>query len=150
MVDDDKLKISVELLERSVHDRIKREIEILTTSMTLKIKKRLKMKDIISKFSTKVDSVEFNKQLERINNNVTVFSDKVEFRLPAMELDFNRRISNKADIESVNKALNTKVDKEFLDTIFERMNGMEEKIRKVEELAIAGELGDMDAGGQDE
>jgi hypothetical protein len=37
-----------------------------------------------------------------------------------------------------------------LDTIFERMNGMEEKIRKVEELAIAGELGDMDAGGQDE
>ena len=99
MVDDDKLKISVELLERSVHDRIKREIEILTTSMTLKIKKRLKMKDIISKFGTKVDSVEFNKQLERINNNVTVFSDKVEFRLPAMELDFNRRIGNKADIE---------------------------------------------------
>ena len=108
------------------------------------------MKDIISKFSTKVDSVEFNKQLERINNNVTVFSNKVEFRLPAMELDFNRRIGNKADIEQVNKALATKVDKEFLDTIFERMNGMEEKIRKVEELAIAGELGDMDAGGQDE
>ena len=43
--------------------------------MNLKIKKRLKMKDIISKFGTKVDNVEFNKQLERINNNVTVFSD---------------------------------------------------------------------------
>ena len=56
----------------------------------MKIKKRLKLKDIVNKFNTKVDNIEFNKQLERINNNVTVFSDKVDYRLPAMELDFNR------------------------------------------------------------
>ena len=68
----------------------------------MKIKKRLKMKEIVSKFNTKVDTIEFNKQLERINNNVTVFSDKVDFRLPAMEMEFNRRILNKADIEAVN------------------------------------------------
>ena len=58
--------------------------------MSMKIKKRLKLKDIVNKFNTKVDNIEFNKQLERINNNVTVFSDKVDYRLPAMELDFNR------------------------------------------------------------
>ena len=76
----------------------------------MRIKKRLKMKDVENKFNTKVDAVEFNKHLERINNSFTVVSDKVEFRLPAMELEFNRRIANKADIESVNDALKKKVD----------------------------------------
>lgn len=101
----------------------------------MKIKKRLKMKEIVSKFNTKVDTVEFNKQLERINNNVTVFSDKLEFRLPAMEMEFNRRILNKADIESVNQALSKKVDNTFMDTIIERINGVEELAHKAMEIA---------------
>ena len=43
--------------------------------------------------------IEFHKQLERIDNNVTTFSDKVEFRLPAMEKQFFDMIKNKAGID---------------------------------------------------
>ena len=39
-----------------MHDRIKRELEILNNQMRMKIKKRLKMKEIVSKFNTKVDT----------------------------------------------------------------------------------------------
>ena len=50
------------------------------------------MQDVVSKLTSKVDTIEFNKQLERIDNNVTIFSDKVEYRLPAMEKQFTDMI----------------------------------------------------------
>ena len=43
------------------------------------------MKDLDAKLTGKVNQIEFQKQLERIDNNVQVFSDKVEYKLPAME-----------------------------------------------------------------
>ena len=44
-----------------------------------------------------------------------MFSDKVEYKLPAMEKQFVDMIQKKADFDKVNAALETKVDKTFLD-----------------------------------
>jgi hypothetical protein len=98
-----------------MYDKIKREIQGLRDQIGYKIKKRLKMKHVEEKLSVKVNTQEFMKQIERLDNNITVFSDKVEFRLPAMEYEFHRAIQNKAEISAVQEALDQKVDKTFVD-----------------------------------
>lgn len=84
------------------------------------------MKDVLSKLTGKVDSIEFNKQLERIDNNVTIFSDKVEYKLPAMEKQFTDMIQKKADIAQVNEALELKADKTDIEKLIERINEVHE------------------------
>jgi len=59
MVDSDKLRITFELLETQMQDRIKREIQILDDRFRPKFKKRLKMKDLDSKLTGKVNQIEF-------------------------------------------------------------------------------------------
>jgi len=90
--------------------------------MRPKIKKRLKMKDLMGKLTGKVDMIEFNKQLERIDNNVSIFSDKVEYKLPAMEKQFTDMIQKKANIEDVNTAFALKADKTDIDMLLDRIN----------------------------
>lgn len=69
--------------------------------MRSKIKKRLKMKDVDEKLNSKVNIHEFMKQVERIDNNVTVFGDKVDYRLPAIEYEFSRQLNGKAEMKVV-------------------------------------------------
>ena len=101
MVDEDKLKITAELLENQMYDKIKREIQGLSDLLSSKIKKRLKMKHLDEKLNSKVNIHEFMKQVERIDNNVTVFGDKVEYRLPAIEYEFSRQLQGKAEMKVV-------------------------------------------------
>jgi hypothetical protein len=58
-----------------LHDKIKREIEGINGELTAKIKKRLKLKDLTSDLDNKVNIAEFMKQIERLDNNMTVFGD---------------------------------------------------------------------------
>ena len=46
LVDEKKLKVSYELLESQMHDRLKREITIMEEKLKPKIKKRLKEKTL--------------------------------------------------------------------------------------------------------
>jgi len=61
MVDEKKLKVSYELLESQMHERLKREINILEERLKPKIKKRLKESTLSSKLLSKVDSEDFKK-----------------------------------------------------------------------------------------
>lgn len=97
MVDEKKLMISYELLESQMHERLKREIIILEERLKPKIKKRLKEKDLTSKLLGKINSEEFDKQVERIDNTMSVLGDKVDYRLPAMDYEFKRNLKVKAD-----------------------------------------------------
>lgn len=45
----------------------------------------------------KVNTDEFMKQIERVDNTVYVLDDKINNRIPAMEYEFHRAIKNKAD-----------------------------------------------------
>lgn len=61
MVDETKLKITSELLETQLHDKIKRELQNLNDQLKPKIKKRLKMKHVDEKLNSKVNINEFMK-----------------------------------------------------------------------------------------
>ena len=93
-----------------------------------KIKKRAKAADIDAKITGKVDSVEFKKHIERINNQLRIVEDSVELKFPAMEYRFNRDLKNKVALSEVEKMMSTKVDQVTFQELVERMN-------KVEELA---------------
>ena len=70
MVDEQKLKITYELLEMQVDERLKRELKHLEERMKPKIKKRLKQKDLNVQLQGKVNMAEFKKGIERLDNNV--------------------------------------------------------------------------------
>jgi len=61
LVNDDKLSITVELMEATMDERLKRDLEKLHDRLKPSIKKRIKMKHIESKLLTKTNVVEFNK-----------------------------------------------------------------------------------------
>ena len=97
LVGEDKLKVTFELLEGQMHDRIQRTTQVLEDKLKLKIKKRMKYHEIDEKLKGKVGMIEFMKQIERIDNGVQVFTDSVEYKLPAIQHDLERQIKHKAD-----------------------------------------------------
>ena len=61
LIDDEKLKISMELLEEDMDRRMKGALEQYLNQLKPKIKKRLKIKDLDAKLSSKVNFNEFMK-----------------------------------------------------------------------------------------
>lgn len=98
-----------------MHDRLKREITILEEKLKPKIKKRLKEKSLQQKLLHKVNSEDFHKQVERLDNVVQVLQDKVEYRLPAMDYEFKRTLKVKADRAWVEELQTKKADISIID-----------------------------------
>lgn len=115
LVHDTKLKITVELLENTFDERMKRELEKLHDRMKPKIKKRVKMKQIESKLLTKTNLHIFNKEVSRLDDKLQLLQDTVDHKLPAMEYKFERELNNKASAADVESLTETKADKEFVD-----------------------------------
>jgi hypothetical protein len=130
LVNDDKLSITVELMEATMDERLKRDLEKLHDRLKPSIKKRIKMKHIESKLLTKTNVVEFNKTVQRLDDKIQLLGDRVDYKLPSMEYEFERALKNKAELEMVEKLVDTKVDKTFVDSLIDRIN-------KIEEMAAA-------------
>jgi hypothetical protein len=115
LVNDDKLSITVELMEATMDERLKRELDKLHDRLKPSIKKRIKMKHIESKLLTKTNVVEFNKTVQRLDDKIQLLGDQVDYKLPSMEYEFDRKIANKAEKKYVDDMIDTKVDKTFVD-----------------------------------
>jgi len=79
-----------------------------------KIKKRLKISKYEEYLKGKVNYYEFKKQIDRVDNIVSVIQDKVDYRIPAMELEFNRELNKKANVDEVDEEMEKKADKTFV------------------------------------
>ena len=79
MVNEDKLKITFELLESQIKERSLRELQYLMDTIRPKIKKRIKEKDVDKKIIGKVNKIEFLKHIERLDDNVRILGDKVDY-----------------------------------------------------------------------
>ncbi len=79
MVNEDKLKITFELLESQIKERSQRELQYLMDTIRPKIKKRIKEKDVDKKIIGKVNKIEFLKHIERLDDNVRILGDKVDY-----------------------------------------------------------------------
>ena len=117
-------------MENSMDERLKRELEKLHDRLKPSIKKRIKMKHIESKLLTKTNVVEFNKTVQRLDDKIQLLNDTVEYKLPSMEYEFERALKNKAEKDDVQKLVDEKVDKTFVDELITRIN-------KIEEMAAA-------------
>ena len=86
----------------------------------------MKYHEIDEKLKGKVGMIEFMKQIERIDNGVQVFTDSVEYKLPALKYELERDLKNKADMNYVESKLSTKVDHEHMEKLIDRINKIEE------------------------
>ena len=67
-----------------------------------------------------------------------VLGDKVDYRLPAMDYEFKRKLKVKADTQWVDDQLKTKVEQTFCDMLLDRIN-------KIEEMAASTQRAQKDA-----
>ena len=79
MVNENKLKITFELLEFQIKEKSLRELQYLMDTIRPKIKKRIKEKDVDKKIIGKVNKIEFLKHIERLDDNVRILGDKVDY-----------------------------------------------------------------------
>jgi len=85
LVTEEHLKIAMELQESEFHHFMDRKFNVLLEAIKPKIKKRVKISEYKGYLTSKVSVEEFNKQITRIDNLVSIIEDKVDFRLPALE-----------------------------------------------------------------
>lgn len=65
-----------------------------------------------------------------------VLGDKVDYKLPAMDYEFKRSLVNKADLSVVESLMEKKVDKEFVERLIERINGIEETATAAKNMKV--------------
>ena len=82
-----------------------------------------------------------------------VLGDKVDHYLPAFKLDFDEKLQKKADFEKVNALVSTKVDKDVVESLIDRVNKMQEQIAEASKQAALraaeASMDDDDASGSD-
>lgn len=141
LIDDEKLKISMELLEEDMDRRMKGALEQYLNQLKPKIKKRLKIKDLDAKLSSKVNFNEFMKQIERMDNSIQVVQNVIEHKIPAFRYEIETQLKYKPTMDQVNQALEKKADKEVVDKLLDRINQFDETIKRIggQLAAVAGE-----------
>ena len=143
LIDDEKLKISMELLEEDMDRRMKGALEQYVNQLKPKIKKRLKITDLDAKLSSKVNFNEFMKQIERMDNSIQVVQNVIEHKIPAFRYEIETQLAYKPTMDQVNKELEKKADKEVVDKMLDRLNQFDDTMKK-----IGGQL--AEANGEDE
>ena len=99
LIDEQKLRISLELMESDFDRRLKSGIEMLSETLKPKIKKRMKKEMVEGMIVQKTNEAEFRKQIERLDNSLQIVQDVVDHKLPAMKYEIQRELKNKADID---------------------------------------------------
>ena len=69
---------------------------------------------------------EFQTQIGRINNDLSVIADIVEVKLPAVERSLMSEMAKKAGSKEIEEMGDRKADKEIIDKLVERLNKIEE------------------------
>ena len=137
LVNDEKLKITVELLEDQIKERMTRDLGILEDRVKQKVKKRLKKDEIVAFIRQKVDRAEYKKNTDRIEGVVQVLNDRVDNELPAFKIDILNALKAKADRDEVKQQMEVKADKEMVDSLVERLNHMQESLMEAIKTAQA-------------
>ena len=86
-------------------------MEMLFDRLRPKLKKRIKMKDIENRFLGKVNLIDFKKHVDKMESNLQIIEDKVEYKLPAMDYEFKRALKNKVDMAEVEALFAKKEEK---------------------------------------
>ena len=137
LVNEDKLKITVELLEEQLKERTARDLQTLEDTLKRKIKKRLTAEEMSKKLLQKVDRGEYQKQADRLDGAVQVLGDRVDHELPAFKVDLLNALKSKAETADVTAELEKKVDNKIVDSLIERVNTMQEKLEEAIKAAAA-------------
>ena len=132
-------------MESDFERRLKSGLEILSETLKPKIKKRLKSKHVEGMLVQKTNEAEFRKQIERLDNSLQIVQDVVDHKLPSLKYEIERELKNKADIVKFQAALDTKVDKDVIEKIIERINRMEEVTARLGGGGAGEMMGDEEA-----
>ena len=101
MVTEESLKVALELINNEFGLLLDRRLTVAVEALKPKIKKRVKLSEYKDYIKSKVSGEEFQKQIERLDSQIQIMEDKLDFRLPALEYNFTRDLKKKADKDEV-------------------------------------------------
>ena len=135
LVDEQKLKIAMELLESQLDYRVSTALSSVEQRILPKVKKRLKMKQLKQLFLEKMGRADAMAQIERLDVKIDQMDNKFEYGMPPAMLqrleNFNKQ---KADKEEVGEILKSKVDQTAFESLIDRLNRVEELIASNKKL----------------
>ena len=143
-VSQEHLKITTELFDSKMEERLKRGMMQLEVTFNQKLKSMITMKELDERFVMKVGVPEFQKTVEQINNQLAILQDDVDTKLPAMALEVRKALDSKYTNEAVDKLLAEKAShesiKEFEKRIHDLENNMKNQIDTVRRQATQSAL----------
>ena len=78
----------------------------------------------------KLHKREFEKHFDRLNSTCSYLDTRVTNAIPAMKYDLDSRLKGKAEQRDLNNLENDKASKDFVEIIVQRLNRLEEKVRR--------------------
>lgn len=144
LVSQEHLKITTELFDSKMEERLKRGMMQLEVTFNQKLKSMITMKELDERFVMKVGVPEFQKTVEQFNNQLAILQDDVDTKLPAMALEVRKALDSKYSNEQVDKLLAEKASvesiKEFEKRIHDLENNMKNQIDTVRRQATQSAL----------
>lgn len=129
MVDETKLKVSVESLRNEMEIRYELALKQFYDKIKIQLADFVNKDELNNRMFEKLHKREFEKQFDRLNSTMQYLEQKVGTAIPAMRHDLDSRLKSKADNRDLAEALKEKASAEAFKVVVERLNKLEEKVR---------------------
>ena len=129
MVDETKLKVSVESLRNEMEIRYELALKQFYDKIKIQLAGFVDKDELNNRMFEKLHKREFEKQFDRLNSTMQYLEQKVGTAIPAMRHDLDSRLKSKADNRDLAEALKEKASAEAFKVVVERLNKLEEKVR---------------------
>ena len=129
MVDETKLKVSVESLRNEMEIRYELALKQFYDKIKIQLAGFVDKDELNNRMYEKLHKREFEKQFDRLNSTMSYLEQKVGTAIPAMRHDLDSRLKSKTDNRDFADALKEKASAEAFKVVVERLNKLEEKVR---------------------
>lgn len=130
MVNETKLKVSVESLRNEMEIRYELAMKQFQDKLKIQMQNFVTQEELNDRLYEKLHKREFEKQFDRINSTMSYLDTKVQTAIPSMKHDLDTRLKGKADQRSMLDILQEKASAETVKIVVERLNKLEDRVRK--------------------
>lgn len=125
MVDDIKLKVTVESLRNEMEIRFDLALRNFFEQIKTKMENYVTMEVLDARMLEKLHKREFEKHYERLDAICKFAENKVETAIPAIKYQMEQGIRSKADVKDLKEKASAKV----VDELINRLNKLEEQVK---------------------
>ena len=130
MVDETKLKVSVESLRNEMEIRYELALKQFYDKLKIQLDNFVDKEELNTRMYEKLHKREFEKHFDRLNSTCSYLDTRVANAIPAMKYDLDTRLKGKAEQRDLDQLEKGKASMSFVEQVVKRLNKLEDKIRR--------------------